>query len=978
MKNKLHIFFFFALFLFCNLKSQTNNIDFELTPAGAYTTANAVSGWTVSSHTRTNTSQLNVTDCSILSPWLPSSQEFSIVSTPIAAFPVIGNIPHSPLGGLHVARLNNSTANGYATKLTRTYFVTSSNSMLQIAYAGAWQDPLGFEGWCNPPFFEILIRDSTNAVIPCKTTSFTPLSGGQTTGTTFTITNTQNSGVVFWSNWQIKNIDLSPYLNTTITIEIVCADCINGDHFGTVFIDADFPYTPPLVSWCTGMPTATLTGPSGYYSYDWHFSGSSTSYSFAGLLPFHSSTIALTGLNSIYTYTIALFANPFVNYVNICSYSVSFSIISTTTNIYQIKSKPSCPGGASGSATVIANTATSYSWINSTNSVVSTSSVANNLAPGIYTVNVFGCGNASGTVNIPTSTLTLNTVLKPHCGNECVLSYPGGTNYQWYFNTAPITSSLGGTAPSYTINAPVGQPSYVVSYDSPNGCRDSILNILTATPSGSLAISLNKIICPNSSTNSAVISLTPSAFAYYSVSNSFSVFSIGASSNYSVSVGPTSSNFIITSSLIAGSTYSVNAFDGFCTYKSSFTVTPFNYTITPSPSPTLCQTSGNYIIANVSLPYSFSNSLFTYSWVPSPFIFNGYSNFQSAFLTPSATPGSLSTIIYTVIVTPTALNCPLTKTIGITIADPPPPVINLIPQLCKNANQYSISTNPPGGTFINGAGSSIGTNNGIITPSLSALGTNNFTYATSIGPCVAKSSGNYTINPLPSISITGNIIICKGQSAMLIANGATTYTWNIGSQSPSISVTQFVSASYTVEGTDSQTNCYNTKTITVNTIPYPSIVVWGDTIICLGKTTKLSALGAITYTWSNGSPTQTINVAPNATTTYTLKGTSALASCSSTQAITVHVVNCNTTGVLDRNAGETFRIYPNPSNSKFFIEAQNILSIVVTDELGKIILEEHFQKENYDLDLSSYSNGVYILKVFQNNEIKTVKLIKND
>lgn len=47
MKQTAIIFF---LLLFCSvLKCQTANIDFESTPVGTYTTANAVNGWTVNS-----------------------------------------------------------------------------------------------------------------------------------------------------------------------------------------------------------------------------------------------------------------------------------------------------------------------------------------------------------------------------------------------------------------------------------------------------------------------------------------------------------------------------------------------------------------------------------------------------------------------------------------------------------------------------------------------------------------------------------------------------------------------------------------------------------------------------------------------------------------------------------------------------------------------------------------------------------------
>src|SRR5882762_9951880 len=103
----------FLVFIFSHyLSAQTTNIDFESTPVGAYTSSNAINGWTISS--QSNTSGV----CNTSTVWTPGSPEFSIVSTPIAAFPVIGNILQSPLGGSNIARLNNSTADGSVTKLS--------------------------------------------------------------------------------------------------------------------------------------------------------------------------------------------------------------------------------------------------------------------------------------------------------------------------------------------------------------------------------------------------------------------------------------------------------------------------------------------------------------------------------------------------------------------------------------------------------------------------------------------------------------------------------------------------------------------------------------------------------------------------------------------------------------------------------------------------------------------------------------------
>lgn len=59
--------------------------------------------------------------------------------------------------------------------------------------------------------------------------------------------------------------------------------------------------------------------------------------------------------------------------------------------------------------------------------------------------------------------------------------------------------------------------------------------------------------------------------------------------------------------------------------------------------------------------------------------------------------------------------------------------------------------------------------------------------------------------------------------------------------------------------------------------------------ICIGDTTKLSADGADTYIWSNGSNTDAIKVHPTSTSTYTVTGTDAASGCTSKATVTVTV-----------------------------------------------------------------------------------------
>jgi hypothetical protein len=368
-----------------------------------------------------------------------------------------------------------------------------------------------------------------------------------------------------------------------------------------------------------------------------------------------------------------------------------------------------------------------------------------------------------------------------------------------------------------------------------------------------------------------------------------------------------------------------------------------------------------------------------------------------------------------------------------------------VPSLCDNSQNYSVQVNPPGGTFTSANPNLIGSTNGILTPSFANIGVNSFTYAISLGSCIAKTSSSFVVNTVPLsvsssstifcgqtltlnasgadtylwsnaltsssivvtpsvtssysvigtstvnscskeahitigvtsslvITIAGSASVCSAQALQLTANGANTYTWSNNSTGSSTTVYPLTNSNYSVNGMD-VFGCKATATKSIEVKSNPNIEVSGNFTICPGITTKLSAIGASSYSWSTNDSLPNVFVTPSVTTNYTVVGENYYG-CKSSKVVSVVVSGCIGLENIYKNYG--LKIYPNPSNGNYYIEAENILSLIVIDELGKIILEECFQNENYQLDLSKYQNGIYTLKVFHNNEIKTIKLIKTE
>jgi hypothetical protein len=83
--------------------------------------------------------------------------------------------------------------------------------------------------------------------------------------------------------------------------------------------------------------------------------------------------------------------------------------------------------------------------------------------------------------------------------------------------------------------------------------------------------------------------------------------------------------------------------------------------------------------------------------------------------------------------------------------------------------------------------------------------------------CVGSAVSSVTVNPSPLVSATSSSsLICVGQSAILTAStSATTYTWNTGATTATISVSPTVTSTYTVSSVGTN-GCVGNGNVTVN------------------------------------------------------------------------------------------------------------------------------------------------------------------
>ena len=164
---------------------------------------------------------------------------------------------------------------------------------------------------------------------------------------------------------------------------------------------------------------------------------------------------------------------------------------------------------------------------------------------------------------------------------------------------------------------------------------------------------------------------------------------------------------------------------------------------------------------------------------------------------------------------------------------------------------------------------STGSTNKTIT--VNAEGTYEVTLTDANG-CTATTSVTVKRNALPVAVITGDNAVCEGKSVTLTVSGAESYTWSTGATGSSITVQPVTTTTYTV--TPRTGTCIGdpvSHTVTVN--PKPVITFDGDFEICAGEKAVITADGADTYTWGDGTTGATYTTAAlNANTTFTVTG----------------------------------------------------------------------------------------------------------
>ena len=303
-----------------------------------------------------------------------------------------------------------------------------------------------------------------------------------------------------------------------------------------------------------------------------------------------------------------------------------------------------------------------------------------------------------------------------------------------------------------------------------------------------------------------------------------------------------------------------------------------------------------------------------------------------------------------------------------TVNNPPILIINS-PTICSGQNVNLNASAATSYTWSTGANTSSIIVNPFTTTTYSLIASNGIA-------CNSSLSTTVTVTPNPTVTVN-SATICVGQNANLTATGATSYSWSSGQTTNTVALNPNTTTSYTVYGTDGMCTSESNANIVVNPLPIIGITV-SNTIACLSDgLVILSGAPAGGFFSGLGVNGSNFNPSTGVGNYFCLYSFTDSNNCFASDSANIIVAEC--TGIKTNVNSVSFLMYPNPANNYFIINSTTTseFKLIVTDALGKLILEKKFISNAEKINISQFAKGIYFIEVkdFSNTAYRS-KIIK--
>lgn len=600
--------------------------------------------------------------------------------------------------------------------------------------------------------------------------------------------------------------------------------------------------------------------------------------------------------------TTVSFVLPYSDTVQFCPKENPPCSINTTAS----SNSPVCEGGTIN-LTTPSKASYTYKWTgpNSYLNTTAAPSIANATPSmsGTYRVVVDSAG-CPDTIDV---VVTVNAkpvaVVTPMTSSSCgavSFTLSGGTSYNWSRtggmsgmpNSGTSTSTISGTLINTTTFDEI--ETFTVVAKSAAGCSsDPVMPSITIKPTPVLTLSpTTQKICSGAPLSISFASnLSGTSFSWTRVNAAVSGYAMSGSGT-GVSETP-----VVTGLANVSDTIKVDGTLNGCTAqaKADYTVVPLSGLTVSAFADTVCSGQSfsitlNPTISGSSVSWSRANAGLSglatsgTSTISGSLANSSGSHQNESFTVTADNQGCKKDSILHILVVRPAQSLAITVNSGIRQGDS---------IVLKAAASGTVSWTGPAG--FSATGDSVGVNN-VDFP-------NEGYYYASVqnGPCVIKDSVYVSVSAANcnlSVSITGATSTCQGSTKVLKAkplnhSGSQTYSWSgpnsFGSTIDSVILGSNTNQSgqYTVTVKDGFCTATAQHTITISAGP-PVSLTTSSTSNCEGDSTVLTASGASTYVWEDGSTANPRTIHPTADANVSVTGTTA--GCSTTQTTLVTYV----------------------------------------------------------------------------------------
>lgn len=287
----------------------------------------------------------------------------------------------------------------------------------------------------------------------------------------------------------------------------------------------------------------------------------------------------------------------------------------------------------------------------------------------------------------------------------------------------------------------------------------------------------------------------------------------------------------------------------------------------------------------------------------------------------------------TVSVTVTDANtCSASDNVSVTIGATP--VVDLGNDVEQCGGAVSLDAGNPGATFS--------WSNGATSQSIAATTSNEYIVTvTNSANCSSSDTAVITINALPVVALGNDIVQCGGSVVLDAANSGSSFSWNSGESSQTITLLSSASSSVTV--TDAN-NCSASDSIEVTINIVPVVDLGSDVSQCEGTVNLDAGNTGASYLWSNGETTQAITLSASELISVVVTDAN---NCTATDTVSIDinaypvvnlgndVVQCAGTVTLNAgNPGSTYAWSSGASTQSITVSSSGTYNVTATTADG--------------------------------------------